>query len=396
MTNLTTILLASAAFSLCFYLLVVGSVLVHVRSRRKPRKAFEFPSVSLLKPVKGLEENLEDCLRSFFEQDYPAPFELVFASATREDPAIDIARRLARAYPSVQVRFVLSDENWGLNPKVANLQGALRAARYDLVLQSDANVWAEPNYLRSIVSEFVDEDASLLSSLVSGIGERSVGAAMENLQLSAYVAPACCVALKLGGVPCVIGKSMLFRRSELKSLGGLERVKDSLAEDFLLGRHFAESGKKVILSATAIRNVNVEMPIERSLSRHARWLKMRAVIHTSSFVADIFTNPIALMLLAFLSSDFDRMLGLVLVGFVVFKTLVDGQLVRIVRGVSMAPRHLILAPVKDLLMLGVWVYSSFSRSVVWRGIRLRLGADSQLLPDEGALPIRVLRRLLSV
>lgn len=395
MLSLTTVLLASAAFSFGFYLVVVGSVLLHTRRRKQARLVAEMPPVSLLKPVKGLEENLEGCLRSFFEQDYPGALELVFSSATREDPAIAVARRLAREYPQVPVRFVLSDENWGLNPKVSNLQGALKAARYDLVLQSDANVWAPRDYLRSIVSELVSEKASLLSSMVSGIGERSVGAAMENLQLSAYVAPACCVALKLANVTCVIGKSMLFRRSELKVLGGLERVKDSLAEDFLLGKYYGESGKRVILSATTIRNVNVDMPIERSLTRHARWLKMRAVIHTSSFVLDIFTNPVALMLLAWMSTGFDITAGLALAALIVFKTVVDGQLVKLVRGTPMRPKHLMLAPVKDLLMLGVWLYSSFSRSVEWRGIKLRLGADSQLLPDEGALPVRVIRRLLS-
>ena len=77
----------------------------------------------------------------------------------------------------------------------------------------------------------MSERASLLSSLVSGVGERSVGAAMENLQLTAYVAPGCCAALKLANIPCVIGKSMLFRRSELRELGGLALVKDSLAEE---------------------------------------------------------------------------------------------------------------------------------------------------------------------
>ncbi len=395
MLSLTTVLLASAAFSFCFYLVVVASTLIHTRRRRRQHTLTELPGVSLLKPVKGLEENLEACLRSFFEQDYPGPLELVFASATREDPAMAVARKLSREYPEVAVRFVLSDENWGLNPKVANLQGALRAARYDLVLQSDANVWAPRDYLRSIVTELESEGGSLLSSMVSGIGERSVGAAMENLQLSAYVAPACCVALKVGGVTCVIGKSMLFRRSELRALGGLERVKDSLAEDFLLGKHYGESGKKVILSATPIRNVNVDMPIERSLTRHARWLKMRAVIHPLSFITDIFTNPIALAAMAWLSADCDARHGLGFAFVVAFKTLVDGQLVKLVRGAPMKTSHLLLAPVKDLLMLCVWVYSSFSRSVEWRGIKLRLGADSQLLPDEGALPVRVLRRLLS-
>ena len=395
MSSLTTVLLACAAFSFCFYLVVVGSTLLHTRRRKQTQLISEFPPVSLLKPVKGLEENLEGCLRSFFEQEYPGPMEIVFSSATREDPAMQVAKRLAREYPQVAVRFVLSDENWGLNPKVSNLQGALRAARHDLVLQSDANVWAPRDYLRSIVSELVSEDASLLSSLVSGIGERSVGAAMENLQLSAYVAPACCVALKLGNVTCVIGKSMLFRRSELKALGGLERVKDSLAEDFLLGRHYGDNGKKVLLSATPIRNVNVDMAVERSLTRHARWLKMRAVIHPASFITDIFTNPTALMTLTWLSSGCEASFGYALLAIVAAKGVLDGQLVKRVRGTSMAPLHLTLGPVKDLLMLCVWIYSSFSRSVEWRGIKLRLGADSQLMPDEGALPVRVLRRLLS-
>jgi ceramide glucosyltransferase len=395
MSSLTTVLLAAAAFALCFYLVTVGATLLHLQRRKRPSSLAEFPAVSLLKPVKGLEENLELCLRSFFEQDYPGALELVFSSATRDDPAMEVARRLSREYPQVPVRFVLSDDNWGLNPKVSNLQGALRAARHDLVLQSDANVWAPPDYLRSIVAEFVSEGGGLLSSLVSGVSERSVGAAMENLQLSAYVAPACCVALKLANVTCVIGKSMLFRRSELRSLGGLERVKDSLAEDFLLGRHYGESGKKVILSATPIRNVNVDMQLERSLSRHARWLKMRAVIHPSSFVADIFTNPVALSVLAWWSTDWDASFGAGVVGVMLFKTFVDGRLVQAVRGVPMQLKHLVWAPAKDLLMLGVWTYASFSRSVLWRGIRLRLGADSQLLPDEGALPVRVIRRLLS-
>jgi ceramide glucosyltransferase len=393
MSNLTTVLLAATAFSLGFYLVVVVSVLLH--TRRRERQLAEFPAISLLKPVKGLEENLEGCLRSFFEQAYPGAFELVFSAASREDPALAVARQLAREYPNVPARFVLSDENWGLNPKVSNLQGALAAARHDLVLQSDANVWAPPDYVRSIVAEFVQEDAALLSSLVSGIGERSIGAAMENLQLSAYVAPACCVALKVGNVPCVIGKSMLFRRSGLRQLGGLERVKDSLAEDYLLGRHFADHGEKVILSATPIRNVNVDMPIERSLGRHARWLKMRAVISPSAFLADIFTNPIALSLLTWISADCDAKVGYGALAVTALKTLGDGQLLRIIRGIPMNARHLVLLPVKDLLMFGVWVYASFSRSVCWRGIKLRLGADSQLLPDEGALPVRVLRRLLS-
>jgi ceramide glucosyltransferase len=414
-SNLTTILLAFSAAALCFYALGMCSAWLHVRARRarahhrsraQPRASTDdlsiksgardaLPAISLLKPIKGLEEDLALCLRSFFEQDYPGQLEIVFASAYLNDPGMRVARQVAAQYPAVRARFVLSDENWGLNPKVSNLQGALAAASHDLVLQTDANVWAPRDYVRSVVQEFLDERGSLLSSLVSGVGERSLAAAMENLQLTAYVAPGCCAALKLANIPCVIGKSMLFRRSELRELGGLSLVKDSLAEDFLLGRHFADHGKKVVLSATPIRNVNVDMPLERLFARHARWLKMRAVLHTPGFLCDLFANPIALALLALISSDFDRTLGLAWLALVAIKTAVDGHMVHLIRGVPMKPRHVLLAPLKDALLFGIWVYAIFSRSIVWRGIRFRMGSDSQLLPDQGALPVRVLRRLLT-
>ena len=50
--------------------------------------------------------------------------------------------------------------------------------------------------------------------LVAGIMEA------EDLQLGAMIAPGTCTALHVAGVTCVIGKSMLLRRSELEALGG--------------------------------------------------------------------------------------------------------------------------------------------------------------------------------
>ncbi len=395
MSMITALLLFCTAFALCFYAVGIVAALIHLRRRKRMHAPRALPPLSLLKPIKGLEEHLERCVRSFFEQDYPGPLEIVFASAHREDPGLAVARAVAADYPHVKTRFVLSNESWGLNPKVSNLQGALAAANHDLVLQTDANVWAPPDYARSIVSELLAERASLLSSLVCGIGERSAGAAIENLQLTGYVAPACCAAFVVGGVPCVIGKSMLFRKSELRALGGLELVKDSLAEDFLIGRHYVQQRKKVMLSATPIRNVNVDVGIERSLKRHARWLKMRAVIHPPSFVADVFANPIALGTLALWSDGRDE-IAVGLLAICAFKTAIDAFIVAAVRGAPMRLSHVLWVPLKDLLMAAVWVYAIFSRSVEWRGIRFRMGSGSQLLPDEGNLPVRVLRRLWSV
>jgi ceramide glucosyltransferase len=138
------------------------------------------------------------------------------------------------------------------------------------------------------------------------------------------------------------------------------------------------------------------MPVERSLKRHARWLKMRAVIHPVSFVADLLANPVALALLLYVASDFRDEFGVALLAIVAVKLVVDGLMMRVVRSAAIHPLHALLSPVKDLLMLAVWTYAIFSRSVEWRGIRFRMGIGSQLLPDEGPLPVRMMRRLLSV
>lgn len=394
MSVLTLILAVAALGSLIFYGLGILSTVRHLRGGEPAPAPAQWPAVSLLKPIKGLEESLEANLRTFFEQDYPGSFEIVFSATEPDDPGMALARRVAEDYPDVPTRFVRSDSDFGLNPKVANLAGALYAAEHDLVLQSDANVRVRPDYTRRVVAELLHGQASLLTSLVVGVGERTAGAAMENLQLSAFIAPAVCTALHVGGVRCVIGKSMLLRRSELAELGGLEQVQDILAEDFILGERYQAMGHQVILSTTTVENVNEGIGLERFLSRHSRWLKMRVVIHLGAFVGDLFANPVTLAALATLTSGFAPPLLGVLGSVAIVKTGGDAYLMHLTRGRPMRPSLLLLSPVKDLLMGGVWVYSCFSRSVKWRGAKLRFGARSRLRPDDGTLPVRMARRLL--
>ena len=391
----TWVLLGCGAVSVGLVACAIWASLRHARLRPNRAADGDLPPVTLLKPLKGAEEDLEANLRTFYEQDYPAAREIVFATTEADDPALGVARAVARDYPEVATRFVVSDASFGLNPKVANLAGALRAASHDLVLQSDANCRVRPDYLRLVVGELLGAEASLLTSMVVGVGERSLGAAMENLQLSAFISPGMCTALHLAGINCVVGKSMLFRRSELEEAGGLEVVRDILAEDFILGQRYQRMGKKVLLSATTVENVNRDIPVTQFMARHSRWLKMRAVIHIPGFVADQLANPTPIMAAAWIVSGFEPVIGLMLAVVLPLKVATDAFFMRLARGRGMKLWHLALAPIKDSLMALVWVYSIFSRSVSWRGTRLRFGRQSRLRPDEGALPVRLLKRVFA-
>ena len=51
------------------------------------------PGVSILRPLKGLDPNLYENLRSAFEQDYP-DIEIIFSVADDKDPALRVVNEL--------------------------------------------------------------------------------------------------------------------------------------------------------------------------------------------------------------------------------------------------------------------------------------------------------------
>src|SRR6185369_11197326 len=57
------------------------------------------------------------------------------------------------------------------------------------------------------------------------------------------------VARLLEGMHFAVGPTIAARRGVLQSIGGFERLKDYLAEDFVMGKFAAEAGHGVILSS---------------------------------------------------------------------------------------------------------------------------------------------------
>jgi hypothetical protein len=56
----------------------------------------------------------------------------------------------------------------------------------------------------------------------------------------------------------------------------------------------------------------------------------------------------------------------------------------LLRGLRRAWVPIVLAPISDLLMLGVWAFAPIKQHVSWRGTRLRLGAGTLLYREAPA------------
>src|SRR5262245_50153296 len=187
--------------------------------REPPRAPASPPPVSVLKPLRGADPSLEANLETVFRQDHPA-FEVVLGADCEDDPALEIARRVAARHPHVPSRVVADARGVGLNPKVNNLSNLLRRARHELVVISDSNVALPADWLRDMAAHHGQPGVGLVTSLFRGVPGGSFGARVEALQLDAFVAGGVAVASAAGRV-CVVGKSMMLLRRDLGRIGGL-------------------------------------------------------------------------------------------------------------------------------------------------------------------------------
>lgn len=338
------------------------------------------PPISVLKPLRGVDEGLFENLSSLARQRYPS-FELVLGAESPDDPALEVARALQRAFPQVAIQVVAGCAPLGMNPKVTLLAALSARARHDHWLISDSNVRAPADYLEQMAAALGGEDVGLVHSLVAGAGEASFGALLENLHLATFVAPVVSAAELIANVPTVVGKSMLFHQSTLAEVGGWWSVRDVLAEDYLLGRAIEAAGFCVVASAQPVETINGHWSLERFLERHVRWGQMRRRISPWHFLGEPLLLPTPWLLLLALLAPGQRPLALAGLGLqwaIAFVSLWR------LRGAPPSTRLLLALPVKDLAILASWPIAAFKRTVCWRGHRARIGAGSLLRPVEQA------------
>ena len=373
---------AVTAVSLIIYGLQVIAVRRTVESARRrtspaPGEA-ALPPVSILKPLKGLDDNLFDNLESFCRQDYPE-YEILFALQDHNDSAYKVARKIKDRHPGKNITIVVERCGAGLNPKVNNLIPAYRASRYDTILISDSNVLVGPDYLRSIAEKLTDPAAGLVTNLIRGTGGRTLGAVLENLHLNSFIVGSVCFLDRYLGRSCVIGKSMLMRKKDLESIGGFPAFKDVLAEDYLIGRKMQEKGKGVIVSGYRVNNVNQYWTIGRFLNRHTRWGKLRWKIGGYQYFSELLANPVFLSFAMLLLAGPTPPALLFAAMAATLKVIGDRSLGE-TTGASLPFRSYLLVPVKDVIIGFLWFVPLLSDTVVWRGNRYLLDRDSRLAP----------------
>ncbi len=351
---------------------------VPTRIGRSEYDAQTLPPISVLRPVKGDEVGLRENFEALLQQRYPE-FEVLVGAEDANDPALGVARDVA-ARTGVPMRVITCPGQTGLNPKVSILERLSREARYDAVLVSDSNVRVRRGYLENLGARLAQPGVGLVTNIVLGESPGTLAALCEVLQLTTFVARGTLFARVFLSHACVVGKSMLFRMSDLNSLGGFPRVRNVLAEDYVIGHIFSKAGFQVALSPDP---VPVPLPcwsLRQLWNRHLRWAQMRRRVSLGAYLLEPLLYPtlplVAGIILCLVLGD-QRATAMCGMSALVVRCVLDARLLMTAHTRRAAPWFL-ASPLKDTLMLAIWGVALFKRTLMWRGNQLIIGAGSRL------------------
>ena len=339
----------------------------------RPSALRDAPPISILKPLAGVDDGLEDNLRTFLEQDYPE-FEVLFAVRSAEDRAIPVVERLRASHPAIPMRLIVTGEPPYPNAKVYSLDRMLAAASHDLVVMADSDVRVTPEMLKVIAAEFQDPTLGLATCPYRAVPGASFWNTLEAIGLNTEFIGGVLVARMLDGMKFALGPTIAARRSTLHKIGGFDAVKDFLAEDFVMGKLAAEHGAGVILSSYVIDHCIGAQGLAANLKHRLRWNRSTRRSRPAGYIGQLFTNPLPLAVLLWLAQPAWWPLAL---ATLLLRGCAAWATADYVLHDSLIARLFWLLPLQDTLSFVMWLAGFFGNTIIWRGREYYLRPDGR-------------------
>jgi ceramide glucosyltransferase len=331
------------------------------------------PGITVLRPMCGTEPMLEEALVSLFSQDYP-DYQIVFGIQDPKDPALAVLEQVRKRFPKRDVTVVIDGTPHGQNRKVANLINMLPAAKHEILVISDSDIHAAPNYLDTLLGELQKPGTGMVTSLYAGLPPAGAGLfeRLGAMQINHSFLPGVLMSRMMGRQDC-LGSTVMMTKDVLARTGGLHSLSDLLAEDNHLGRKVRELGLDIRLSFAVAAATVPENTLQDLWQHETRWTRTIRGLAPYALVASALQYPLFWALMSVLMSGFEGWSLFVLLFCWLARALAGGaieatlnpRLHELVR-----PAALWLYPLRDLLSVSEIVATYGIDNVVWRGHKL--------------------------
>ena len=336
------------------------------------------PRVAVLKPLRGRGKALAENLTSYLENDYTRS-EFYFAVSDYEDPAAEVAVALRTQYQFAPITLVVGEEPGCVNRKVGKLiRMAERARRAEIFILSDADIGVTRDHLRRVVAELTtDESIGVVTCLYRARPVGTLASRLEALFVNTDFAPQVMLSAALEPVRYALGATIAIKRAALDQLGGLQRLKDLLADDFYLGKFAADAGYQVHLSDSLVTTSCEERHLADFWRHQLRWARTYRTTRPASLATILVHGP-SWALLFLLTTGFSLFAWVAAAVVLAARIAMARWMITRILGLRDLGREAWLVVLKDLILTGIWFASLASNQVEWGGRRFRILADGAM------------------
>lgn len=354
----------------------------------------QYPDVSILKAIKGADDDMYNNFRSHLTQDYPGQVQLIFALEDSLEPAVPHIERLMQEFPKADIQLVYSGPNPGILGQIHNFMRGEREIKHDIVVLADSDVNMEdPHSLRELCGPFGDPKIGLTATVPLFCQMENVWAALTGILYNLNTV-ATSAMLEQFGVSTATGSFMAFRRDILPRIGGFKSLGRILGHDAALVREVEKAGFDIYLSPMPCK-VRLQRNSFMGWYHHAkRW----AINYVVSFRGAFAVFGLAFGLL-FATVYWALHPGEVFAQWLLAAAWGSRALSAVLSWSYMREpstlRWLWLFPIIEMVVAPfLWVLATCSRTVLWRGVWYQVHSDGTITNIEGRTFWQSLKALL--
>ncbi|GJD81809.1 glucosyltransferase [Methylobacterium gregans] len=337
------------------------------------------PSVTILKPLCGLEPNLYQNLETFCRQVYAGPVQIVFGVQNATDPAVGVVERLRSAHPQLAIDLVIDARQHGSNRKVSNLINMSERIAHAVIVLADSDMVVAPDYLERLVAELSQPGVTGVTCLYHGVpANRGVYAHLSALAIDVQFLPNVLMGTGLGLAKPCFGSTIAFTAESLARIGGFQRIRNDLADDYELGEALRGLGGRVAIPNFSIGHTCVDTEISGLWRHELRWNRTIRNVDPAGYAGSVVTHAFPLALIgALLPGAGSGALAVAALALACRILLC----IRLERAFGLQPHPYWLLPIRDILSFMNFSWGFVSGAVTWKGHDYRVVADGTLIPE---------------
>jgi ceramide glucosyltransferase len=363
-----------------------------IRQRDYPEGLADYPSLSVIRPIRGLDTGAAENIDAALDNGYPGDVETFFVFDDDQEPAIPLVERAIEARRAagkpVNAQILLAGNPPGNRTgKLNAMIVGMREASNELVAFVDSDVRQDRQAFKVLVDTLMRTPKAGAAFAPVVVTERpeTVGDVGYALMLNGMYGPAAAATAdeRAGDLPFIMGQFMAFKREAISAIGGLETAQGQLVDDMYLGQRLVECGYRNAMSPHPVAIVQKGSTLNQFAGTFIRWITFsRSGLPAMSFKINSWLLAIAFWL-GLAAAALAASQGLVAAtAFSLLAPLAVSGLVnrlhRLLGGGALSFAHQWVA--FALYLTAPIVYGAiFSKQEVnWRGRRYQLNAHSRL------------------